>query len=209
MGYLRQIETLPLVFLVLLCGGGLLPVILKIYDNFSLPGNMTGNLGYRLGIGQTPKMRVTSFYEKHSPEQLDKILSIMSKYYGDYGALTKKLERKYQDYGYFINWENDEAPSTMAWQKGVDTYNVINKYYRENAPDAVKKITSNIYINGNMAYKKGRKIWRKYLAPYLSLNPDPAAVEKQKKKDRESTRGGGGAKKKRKKGNHAFRDEEE
>jgi len=67
--------------------------------------NLTGRLGYRFGIGSTPKKRVVTFYEKHAPEKIHEVDSIVSKYYGDYKTLTKKLERKYQDYGYFVGWE--------------------------------------------------------------------------------------------------------
>ena len=55
-----------------------------------------------------------SFYEKHDPTKLEEVPKIMAKYYGDYPKLVKRLERRYQDYGYFQNWEQDEAPMKIA-----------------------------------------------------------------------------------------------
>ena len=60
---------------------------------------------HRMGIGSTPRKRITSFYEKHSPEKLGSVDATLGKYYGDYKTLTRKLERKYSDYGYFVGWE--------------------------------------------------------------------------------------------------------
>ena len=71
-------------------------------------------MGHKLGVGATPKKRVLSFYEKHDPEKFDDIPKIMAKYYGDYPKLVKRLERRYQDYGYFKDWEQDEAPMKLA-----------------------------------------------------------------------------------------------
>ena len=107
------IKTLPLVMLVLLTATTVIPALLYMGDYFSAfiqKNHIIGNLGQRLGIGPSPKKRVISFYEKHDPEKMGEVNNILSKYYGDYPKLVKRLERKYGDYGYFLNWESDEAP---------------------------------------------------------------------------------------------------
>lgn len=107
------IKTLPLVMLVLLTATTVIPALLYMGDYFSAfiqKNHIMGNLGQRLGIGPSPKKRVISFYEKHDPEKMGEVNNILSKYYGDYPKLVKRLERKYGDYGYFLNWESDEAP---------------------------------------------------------------------------------------------------
>ena len=107
------IKTLPLVMLIMLTGTTVIPALLYMGDYFSAfiqKNHIMGNLGQRLGIGPSPKKRVISFYEKHDPEKMGEVNNILSKYYGDYPKLVKRLERKYGDYGYFLNWESDEAP---------------------------------------------------------------------------------------------------
>jgi len=125
--------------------------------------------------------------------------------YGEYDAMIKKLERKYHDYGYFIGWEKDAAPSTLAWKKIDETYTWVNKEFRKHAPRPVRTAVSNAYYNGQYVIKRGRKIWKKYLAPHLGV-PTAAEAEAQKRKDRKE---GGSRKKKKKGGKHAYRDEEE
>ena len=186
----------------------ILPAIFFVVDNAAPvmeKFNMGGNLGYRMGIGQTPQLRVLSFYEKHAPDKLGEVPKIMGKYYGDYGKLTKSLERKYQDYGYFLGWEKDEAPSTLAWAKLDDTYKAINKKFKKHAPAPVRTAASNAYFNINKLVKQGRKIWKKHLAPHLGV-PSPEEAEKQKRKDRAASGKGG---KKKRGGKHKFRDEED
>ena len=63
-----------------------------------------------LGLMSTPQKRLIEFYNKHN--QTDKLEeeqmnAIIMKYAGDYDTMIKKLERKYQDYGYFIGWEKE------------------------------------------------------------------------------------------------------
>ena len=102
------IKTLPLVMLVMLTATTVLPALLYMGDwlgNYMQRAHIMGNLGHRLGIGPSPKKRVLSFYEKHDPEKIGEVPKILSKYYGDYPKLIKRLERKYQDYGYFLHWE--------------------------------------------------------------------------------------------------------
>ena len=78
---------------------------MKYMPNFNLAPTMVS-----LGLMQTPKKRLVDFYQKHN--QTDKLAddlvdATIMKYAGDYPTLIKKLERKYQDYGYFIGWEQE------------------------------------------------------------------------------------------------------
>jgi hypothetical protein len=122
------IKTMPLIFLLVLTGTTLLPLFIYAGD-WLAAHNALGQVGFRLGIGQVPRRRVLSFYEKHAPEKLDQVPTILAKNYGEYPVLLKKLERKYQDYGYFIGWEQDEAPMTLALEKLQSTYQTWIRRY--------------------------------------------------------------------------------
>eukprot|EP01083_Nonionella_stella_P259307 885539_1 len=94
------IKTLPLIMLIMLTGTTVLPALLYMGDYLSAylqKNHIMGNFGHRLGIGPSPKKRVISFYEKHDPDKLNEVPTILAKYYGDYPKLTKRLERKYQE----------------------------------------------------------------------------------------------------------------
>jgi len=81
------IKTLPLVMLIMLMGTTLIPALLYAGDwfgNFVQKQHFLGSMAHKLNIGSSPKKRVFSFYEKHSPEKLDEIDGILAKYYGDY-----------------------------------------------------------------------------------------------------------------------------
>lgn len=135
------IKTLPLVMLFMLTATTVLPALLYMGDYFSAflaKNHIMGNVGHRLGIGPSPKKRVTSFYEKHDPEKLGEVAGILSKYYGDYPKLVKRLERKYGDYGYFLNWEQDEAAMTMAFEQLWETQEMLSKQFDRHAPAVVK-----------------------------------------------------------------------
>ena len=184
------IKTLPLVMLVMLTGTTLIPAFLYAGDWFTAfiaKNHIMGNLGHRLGIGPSPKKRVISFYEKHDPEKVLEVPNILSKYYGDYPKLVKRLERKYGDYGYFLNWEQDEAPMTLAFEKLWETKEVIDTQFNKHAPAIVKTGVRNMRHNFGFVYKRGMKVWKKQvwpvLQPYLGT-PSAADVRKQKLKDK-------------------------
>lgn len=184
------IKTLPLVMLVMLTGTTLIPAILYAGDYFSAylsKNHFMGNLGFRLGIGPSPKKRVTSFYEKHDPEKLHEVPSILAKYYGDYPTLVKRLERKYADYGYFLNWEQDEAAMTLALEKMWETKDILDKQFNMYAPAVVKTGARNMRHNFGYLYRKGNRLWKKqlwpFLQPYLGV-PDAKTARKQKLKDK-------------------------
>ena len=204
----KGIKTGPLILLVMLMGTTLLPALLYAGDwfgNFIQKQHILGNLGHRLNIGASPKKRVLSFYEKHSPEKIDEVDAILAKYYGDYPKLVKRLERKYQDYGYFLNWEQDEAPMTLAFEKLDETKQFIQKKFNRHAPQGVKNVARNVNYNLGTLYRKGRVVWKKKVWPMLEPIfgvPDGAAA--QKRKDKEAAMN----KKGRRKKNTDFRDDE-
>lgn len=210
------IKTLPLIFLIMLTGTTVLPALLYMGDYlsaFAQKNHLFGNLGHRLGIGPNPKKRVISFYEKHDPEKINEVPAILAKYYGDYPKLVKRLERKYGDYGYFINWEQDEAPMYLAFDKLYETRDMIQTQFDRHAPAVVKTGVRNMQHNLGFVYKKVHKVWKKQvwpiLQPYLGV-PDAKEARKQKMKDKreaekmKKARSGGGRRK-----SAEFRDEED
>jgi len=184
----KGIKTTPLILLVLLVGTAVLPGLIYASDiigGFLQKNHVLGQIGFRLGIGSVPKKRVMSFYEKHDPNKLPEVPVILSKYYGEYPKLVKKLERKYQDYGYFIGWEEDEAPLTLALEQLQETYTLwINSYWNVYAPQQLKTAARNIRYNLTFLQKKFRKAWKKqiwpHLEPFLGV---PKGAEKQKRQD--------------------------
>ena len=184
------IKTLPLVMLVMLTGTTVLPALLYLGDYLGAvvqKKHLLGNLGFRLGIGPSPKKRVVSFYEKHDPDKIAEVSTILAKYYGDYPKLIKRLERKYGDYGYFLNWEQDEAPMRLAMEKVWETRDVLATQFQRYAPAVVKTGARNMRHNLGFLYKKGMKLWTKQvwpvLQPYLGV-PDAKTARQQKLKDK-------------------------
>jgi hypothetical protein len=183
----RGIKTTPLILLVLMVGTTLIPALIYASDflgSFLAKNNVMGAIGYRLGIGQTPKKRVLSFYEKHDPAKIADVPKILSKYYGDYPKLIKTLERKYQDYGYFLEWERDEAPMTIALEQLYETRDYLHTQFNTYAPQPVKTAVRNIQYNVGTLYKTFRKAWKKqiwpHLEPFLGV---PKGTAAQKRKD--------------------------
>jgi hypothetical protein len=184
----QGIKTTPLILLLLMVGTAVLPALIYASDflgGFLAKNHVLGQIGFRLGMGAVPRRRVISFYEKHDPTKLDEVPNILSKYYGDYPKLVKKLERKYQDYGYFLGWEVDEAPLALAMEKLQETYSVwISSYWNVYAPQPLKTGARNIRYNVTFLQKKCRKAWKKYIWPHLEpFLGVPKGAEKQKRKD--------------------------
>jgi hypothetical protein len=198
-GGLGSIKTGPLILLIVLTGTTLLPAVLFAGDYLSkyLP-DFIGGVGYRLGVGAIPKKRVTSFYEKHAPEKLGDVPKILKTHYGEYPTLIKKLERKYQDYGYFLGWEQDETPMRYATESLRGTYDAWIRVWNRSAPQVLKTAFRNIRYNLTTLYKRGRRIWKKHVWPHLEpIVGVPKGAEKQKRQDaadaRKRQRSGGGA----------------
>jgi hypothetical protein len=212
----QGIKTTPLILLILMVGTAVLPALIyasEYVGGFLQKNHVLGQIGFRLGMGAVPRKRVMSFYEKHDPNKLDEVPNILSKYYGDYPKLVKKLERKYQDYGYFLGWEEDEAPLTLALEQVQETYSVwIHSYWNVYAPQPLKTAARNIRYNLTYLQKKFRKAWKKQIWPLLEpFFGVPKGAEKQKRKDaaearkrKQATSGGTGRRR-----NQEFRDDVE
>ena len=209
----RGIKTTPLILLVLMIGTTLIPALIYASDflgSYLAKNNVLGSIGYRLGIGQTPKKRVLSFYEKHDPAKIAEVPKILSKYYGDYPKLIKNLERKYQDYGYFLEWEQDEAPLTVAFEQLYETRDYLQTQFNTHAPQPIKTAVRNIQYNVGTLIKKFRKAWKKQIWPQLEpFFGVPKGTAAQKRKDAQELKrrksAAGGSKKRRK--NNEFRDD--
>jgi hypothetical protein len=213
------IKRTPLILLIIMTGTTLLPALIFASDylgNFFQKHHVLGQIGFRLGMGAMPRKRVLSFYEKHDPAKSNGVPDILSKYYGDYPALIKKLERKYQDYGYFVGWEQDEAPLELAKEQIEETYNVwIHSYWNVYAPQTLKTAARNIRYNMTYLHKKLHKAWKKHiwpmLEPFLGV---PKGAKKQKREDaaearkrKQATSGSGSAGTRRR--SQEFRDDPE
>jgi hypothetical protein len=196
----QGIKMGPLIMLIMMTGTTLLPVMLYAGDwfgNFIQRQHILGSLGHKLNIGASPKKRVRSFYEKHDPYKMDEVDKILAKYYGDYPTLIKRLERKYQDYGYFLNWEKDEAPMTLALEKLTETKKYLQTQFNKHAPQKLKIAARNANYNFGKTYRKLKILWRKQIWPHLEPFfgvPDGAAA--QKRKDRASAQSRKGRRKK-------------
>jgi hypothetical protein len=209
------IKMLPLIFLVLMTATTMIPVMIYASDHvgaWASKSNVFGKIGFTLGIGPVPRKRVLSFYEKHDPNKLTEVPTILSKHYGAYPKLVKRLERKYQDYGYFLGWEDDEAAVKLAMEHLQATYDVwLQSYWNRYAPQPLKTGVRNIRYNLTFLVQRGRKIWKKHVWPVLEpVFGVPVGAEKQKRKDKEAARKQRpGAPKGTKRKNKDFRDEEE
>mmetsp|Transcript_21432 Transcript_21432/g.27718 ORF Transcript_21432/g.27718 Transcript_21432/m.27718 type:complete len:318 (-) Transcript_21432:162-1115(-) len=180
----------PVIMLIVMFGTTLIPAVIFLGDHvsgFLAKNDIMGSVGYQLGIGAVPKKRVVSFYEKHNPEKLNDVPKVLATHYGDYPKLIRKLERKYNDYGYFMGWEEDESPMRLMKDSLGDMYSVwIQQYWNKYAPVMIRTRVRNIKYNLMSVHKQGRKIWRKHIWPILEPFfgvPDERAAAKQKRKD--------------------------
>lgn len=204
----KGIKPLPLIMLLILTGTTVLPALLYMGDwagAFLQKNHVFGSIGYKLGVGPSPKKRVLSFYEKHDPEKIPEVPKILGKYYGDYPKLVKKLERKYGDYGYFLNWEQDEAPMKLALEQLSVTRDYLLGKWNMYAPQFLKNAARNIKHNLTFLYKRGKRVWKKQVWPHLEpIFGVPEGGEKQKRKDAAEARARKGQ---RRKANTEFRDD--
>ena len=189
----QGIKTTPLILLIMMVGTTVLPALIYASDmlaNFAQKHHVMGSIGYRMGIGAVPRKRVLSFYEKHDPTKIEDVPTILSKHYGDYPKLIKKLERKYQDYGYFLGWEEDEAPLTLAIEQLVQTREYfVHQYWNRYAPQPLKTAGRNISYNLSFLAKKGKKVWKRTIWPILEpFFGVPKGAEKQKRQDAKEAR---------------------
>jgi len=186
-GYFGNIKWTNVAILFMLTGTAVLPLVMFIADNASatigsmMPGLSSGlaPIGVKLGFVATPKIRLTQFYEKHNPEKLEDVEKVMLKYAGDYKTMTKKLEAKYNDYGFFIGWEQESDFRT----KQKETLEYVQKkgivYYQRYMPWQIRQALRNIYLNLSRHFKKAYRTVMRFI--------DPPA-EKRSKKPRRSSR---------------------
>mmetsp|Transcript_18241 Transcript_18241/g.25702 ORF Transcript_18241/g.25702 Transcript_18241/m.25702 type:complete len:317 (-) Transcript_18241:309-1259(-) len=207
------IKTLPLIFLLIMTGSTVLPALIFAGDwvgNMVQKNNLIGGVGYRLGIGATPKKRVMSFYEKHDPTKINEVPNILAKHYGDYPKMIKRMERKYQDYGYFMGWEEDEAPLALALEQLDETRAYVQRKWNKHAPLPLKTAARNFHGNMNVLHKKFMKVWKKTLWPMLEpIFGVPKGGAAQKRKDAQEAKKKRSATSGRRKKNTDFRDDVE
>lgn len=188
-GYFEKIKWGHVAILCMMTMGGLAPFFFMLADNIGPAiGKYMPNLNLaptmvNLGLMQTPKKRLVDFYQKHN--QTDKLAddlvdATILKYAGDYPTLIKKLERKYQDYGYFIGWEHegglaDVQKKTYQWVAD-NGGRVYQRYVPFPIRNGVKRTMFNLERFYKIAYKKLDK-W----------TAAPAAGAKKKSKKSGST----------------------
>merc|ERR1711957_448473 len=51
------------------------------------------------------------------------------------------------DYGYFLNWQQDEAPAVLVKEKLEIYYEAVNKKWHKHAPTHMKTAARNMYYN--------------------------------------------------------------
>jgi len=211
----KGIKTTPLILLIIMTGTTILPGLIYLSDFIGArmaKNNFLGGIGYRLNVGSSPKKRVLSFYEKHEPTKIPEVDSIMAKYYGDYPKMIKRLERKYGDYGYFMGWEEDEAPMKLAMEQLEETRAYMGERWNLYAPQPIKTATRNAQYNIGRVVKKGRRMWKKNVWPYLEPVfgvPDGAKAQKRKDAAEARKRRAASTPNKPKRRSTSFRDEDE
>ena len=72
--------------------------------------------------------------------------------------MVKVLESKYNDYGFFIGWEQDSDWRVLMQKEMKKTLAKGKKYWRRYAPWGVQKVFYNIYYNVNYVIKKVRAL---------------------------------------------------
>lgn len=210
----KGIKTTPLILLIMMVGTTVLPALIYASDmlaNVAQKHHVLGSLGYRLGMGSVPRKRVVSFYEKHDPSKIEDVPTILAKHYGDYPKLVKKLERKYQDYGYFLGWEQDEAPLTLALEQLAQTRDdFVEQYWNRYAPQPLKTAARNIRYNLTHLFKKGKKVWKRTIWPVLEpFFGVPKGTAQQKRADAKAARDRRAGSEKTRRKNKDFRDDVE
>lgn len=126
-------------FIVLLFGTTAIPVVIKVLDTLA-PMASSGLrragmvVGFQAGMVATPRYRLEKFYEKHNPDKLPEVPSVLRKYADDYPKMIKILEAKYHDYGFFIGWKNDDSTVQMATRHLMHYGKLLHYYYRRYVP---------------------------------------------------------------------------
>ena len=90
--------------------------------------------------------------------QVDKVAAAIKRYAGDYKTMTKRLEAKYNDYGFFIGWENDSGFAAIQKEGMAVLQEKGAAYYQQYVPFQIRNGFKNIYLNANFYGKKAYKM---------------------------------------------------
>jgi len=153
--YFSKVKPSHLFIMVIMLGGAIAPMIMMLGSALGpMMSVVTSTVGVpdlqplivRLGLAATPKKRLTEFYQKHNPEKIDDVDKLVLKYAGDYKTMTKKLEAKYSDYGFFMGWEKEGGLADT--QKKYYTYisKKSYKYYQKYVPFPVRCFCLNPFL---------------------------------------------------------------
>ena len=89
---------------------------------------------------------------------MDKVEAAIKRYAGDYKTMTKRLEAKYNDYGFFIGWENDSGFAAIQKEGMAVLQEKGAVYYQQYVPFQIRNGFKNIYLNANHYGKKAYKM---------------------------------------------------
>ena len=106
----------------------------------------------------TPKERLVKFYKKHNPEKIDEVDRLLTKYAGSYEKMVKVLESKYEDYGFFIGWEQDSDWRVLMQKEMKKTLAKAKKLWRRHAPWGLQRTVYNIWSNVEFVINKVRAL---------------------------------------------------
>jgi len=105
------------------------------------------------------------FYEKHNPEKMSDVEVIFQKYAGDYKTMTRKLESKYQDHGFFLGWEQDGGLADAQAKTYKFVAEVGGKYYQKYMPWQIRQGVLTLKIKAEYYWKKAYKQVDKWTTP--------------------------------------------
>ena len=175
-----------LVPMVMLAADNIGPAISKVMPSFNLAPTMVA-----MGLVATPKKRLREFYIKHDQiDKLDesKLDETIMKYAGDYGTLTKRLERKYQDYGYFIGWDQEGSLADVQKKTFEWVTEKSSVYYQKYVPFPLRNGMRRASTNANYYWKRVYKTLDKWTAPPASSSKGGkrSSTPKKSKRSRNS-----------------------
>ena len=148
----RKIKWKYVGVLVLLFGTAVLPAALWVMDNAFSASNSAlsasaSAFASRAGLTPTPKARLVKFYEKHNPEKIAEVPSLIHKYAGSYPKMIKVLEAKYHDYGFFIGWKEDADFQKFMKQEAMKYFRKSQVLYKKHMPFRLRVAFYNMYHN--------------------------------------------------------------
>ena len=154
-------------FLVLLFGTTALPAVFWVLDSVGGlvgkgAGGAMGGIGAKLGMSATPRDRLAKFYAKHNPDKVDEVGGLIAKYAGNYPKMIKVLEAKYNDYGFFLGWQEDESFKGFLKKEGTEAWVKAQFYYKKYAPYKVRMALYKMYDVLATTFSPGLNLVRTY-----------------------------------------------